>query len=154
MGGDTSRGHMKTFRAGAGAIVIFLATNLWAGPVLWSGQSGIAPWDESLPPELRFTRQVLKATSLELVGDSLLAIDAHSQVDVQLYKSGIPIAANEDAAFQIELKMIEHDRPTADWGNEMRMTGLSTPTFSSILIARDQIAFPGFGSDSFFQSYP
>jgi len=117
--------------------------------ISWHASSGVLPNDPSIPSESRFSIVTEGMLSLETgflhVSDTRTSGGSRK---MQIVKTDVdPIQPADSWAYQVQLKMNSHSRPTANWGAEVGIRDVAR--FPVILIARDRVGFAGYNSDSF-----
>ena len=97
-------------------IVAALAPSAFAEIVSWRASSGVLPSDMSLPQDIRFQLSG-DQSDLTLHDGVLTFADSSSVEQLGINKNDVgSIPLGQGWAFQIELQMHSHSRPTLDFG--------------------------------------
>lgn len=107
----------------------------------WHASSGVPPWDASIPPESRFAI-TNNGVSVALQSPHYLEInDPGGSVEANVRRKGsiAPIPETDPWAYQVELRMISHQRPDVDFGAH---AGIQDQSRSGALtFAKDWVGF-------------
>lgn len=116
------------------------ATVVW-----WSGDSGVPPWDDSIPPERRFVYG--PPSYISFSGGLINFHDTGGGSSSGAVSKDDIGPVSTSWAFQIELRMNSHSRPNFDWGAETGIFDGAHRCF--LIISRNAVGFEGFNGDSF-----
>lgn len=127
---------------------IFLVTGaLQAEIVSWTGASGVAPWDASVPADQRFTLFGDSSFATMQVGHFNIA-DTVTASAVNVLKDDLPlISADAQFAFQVRLRVNAHARSILDWGAYSGMRGGGW--LVGIIVSHDGVGFSGDSANSY-----